>query len=49
MTVVFHGHAHHGQPEGRTRSQVPVYNVCLPLLLRIAPDHPPFRLIDLAG
>jgi Icc-related predicted phosphoesterase len=47
VTVVFHGHAHHGQPEGRTRSQVPVYNVCLPLLLRMAPDHPPFRLIDL--
>ena len=47
VTVVLHGHAHHGQPEGRTRDQAPVYNVCLPLLLKAAPDRPPFRLIDL--
>jgi len=26
---------------------VPVYNVCLPLLLKVAPGRPPFRLIDL--
>ncbi|HUH13276.1 MAG TPA: metallophosphoesterase [Longimicrobiales bacterium] len=30
--VVFHGHAHHGSPEGRTPGGVPVYNVSLPLL-----------------
>jgi Icc-related predicted phosphoesterase len=47
VTVVFHGHAHHGRPEGRMRGQVPVYNVCLPLLQREAPDRPPFLLIDL--
>lgn len=31
-TVVFHGHAHHGSPEGRTPGGIPVYNVALPLL-----------------
>jgi Icc-related predicted phosphoesterase len=31
-TVVFHGHAHHGSPEGRTPSGVPVFNVALPVL-----------------
>jgi uncharacterized protein len=33
-TVVFHGHAHHGSPEGVTPSGVPVYNAALPLLLQ---------------
>jgi Icc-related predicted phosphoesterase len=47
VTMVFHGHAHHGRLEGRTRAQVPVYNVCLPLLQREVPDRPPFLLIDL--
>jgi Icc-related predicted phosphoesterase len=47
VTIVLHGHAHHGRPEGRTRGHVPVYNVCLPLLLKVAPGSPPFRLIDL--
>jgi Icc-related predicted phosphoesterase len=47
VTAVFHGHAHHGRPEGRMRGGVPVYNVCLPLLQREAPDRPPFLLIDL--
>jgi Icc-related predicted phosphoesterase len=47
VTVVFHGHAHRGRREGRTRSGVPVYNVCLPLLLDRAPGRPPFLLIDL--
>jgi Icc-related predicted phosphoesterase len=31
-TVVFHGHAHVGAPEGRTPAGIPVYNVALPLL-----------------
>jgi len=47
VTMVFHGHAHHGRLEGRTRAQVPVYNVCLPLLQREVPDRPPFLLVDL--
>lgn len=38
VTAVFHGHAHHGQPEGRTTRGVPVYNVSLPLLRRLTPD-----------
>ena len=47
VSVVFHGHAHRGRPEGRTRTGVPVYNVCLPLLLEAAPERPAFRLVDL--
>jgi Icc-related predicted phosphoesterase len=37
--VVFHGHAHHGCPEGRTEKGVPVYNVAMPLLARANPDR----------
>lgn len=32
VAAVFHGHAHHGCPEGRTSKGAPVYNVSLPLL-----------------
>jgi Icc-related predicted phosphoesterase len=46
VAAVFHGHAHHGKPEGRTRYGAPVYNVCLPLLRAVDP-HAPFRVIDL--
>jgi len=46
VTLVFHGHAHRGQPEGRTKSGTPVYNVSMPLLSRIAADRPPFRVFD---
>jgi Icc-related predicted phosphoesterase len=35
VDVVFHGHAHHGSPEGRTKNGIPVYNVALPLLRAI--------------
>jgi len=42
--AVFHGHAHHGRPEGRTAANVPVYNVGLALLGRAFPDRPPFRV-----
>jgi Icc-related predicted phosphoesterase len=31
-SVVFHGHAHHGTPEGRTPTGIPVYNVAQHLL-----------------
>jgi Icc-related predicted phosphoesterase len=31
-SVVFHGHAHTGVPDGRTPSGIPVHNVALPLL-----------------
>jgi Icc-related predicted phosphoesterase len=47
VDVVFHGHAHRGQPEGRTHSGVPVYNVCLPLLRNLDPERPPIRIVEL--
>lgn len=47
VTAVFHAHAHHGRPEGHTRSGVPVYNVSLPVLHQAFPDQPPFRLVEL--
>lgn len=47
VSVALHGHAHHGSPEGRTQTGVPVYNVALPLLRRRDPDAPPFRVVEL--
>jgi hypothetical protein len=47
VSVVFHGHAHRGTTEGRTRNGVPVYNVCLPLLIDPTRGQPPFKLVDL--
>jgi Icc-related predicted phosphoesterase len=46
VSLVFHGHAHRGRPEGRSKSGVPVYNVSMPLLTRTFPDRPPFRVFD---
>ena len=46
VSVVFHGHAHHGQPEGRTAANVPVYNVSAALMRELFPERP-FRLIDI--
>jgi Icc-related predicted phosphoesterase len=48
LSAVFHGHAHRGQPEGRTAGGVPVYNVAWPLLRHLAPERPPFRLLELS-
>lgn len=48
-TVAFHGHAHHGSPEGKTLAGIPVYNVAMPVLERTFPDQPPFRVIELAA
>ncbi len=47
VTAVFHGHAHHGRPEGRTRTGVPVFNVSLSLMRAIDPDRP-YRVIEIA-
>ena len=47
VEVVFHGHAHRGQPEGRTAAGVPVYNVSIQLLRQAFPDRPPVRIIEL--
>jgi hypothetical protein len=46
VSLVFHGHAHRGQPEGATSSGVAVYNVSLPLLTRLFPDRLPFRVFN---
>src|SRR5919108_2212762 len=47
VTMVFHGHAHHGRAEGQTRSGVPVYNVALPLLRSLNAEAP-FRVVEVA-
>jgi Icc-related predicted phosphoesterase len=47
VSAVFHGHAHHGSPEGRTGRDVPVYNVSMSLLRRHYPDRPAFRVLEL--
>ena len=46
VSLVFHGHAHRGQPEGRTASGAAVYNVSMPLLTRLFPDRLPFRVFN---
>jgi uncharacterized protein len=43
--AVFHGHAHHGTPEGRTPKGIPVYNVSMPLLKKTLDKR--FRVFDL--
>jgi Icc-related predicted phosphoesterase len=47
VTAVFHGHAHHGRAEGRTRGDIPVYNVAAKVLKNSFPDRPPFRLVEI--
>ena len=47
VTAVLHGHAHHGSLEGRTQTNIPVYNVSAPLLRQHYPDRPPFRVFEL--
>jgi Icc-related predicted phosphoesterase len=54
VDLVFHGHAHHGSPEGRTNNGIPVYNVALPLLRALGAAEAsegkaplPFRLVEL--
>jgi Icc-related predicted phosphoesterase len=46
VSAVVHGHAHRGQPEGRTATGVPVYNVSLPLMKTLTPEQP-FKLLHL--
>src|SRR5689334_16339887 len=45
ISAVIHGHAHHGAPEGRTRTNIPVYNVSASLMREHFPERP-FRLIE---
>lgn len=48
VNVVFHGHAHRGQLEGKTANNIPVYNVAKPLLARSFPDRPAYRIVEIA-
>jgi Icc-related predicted phosphoesterase len=47
VTLVLHGHAHHGQVEGRTSTGTPVYNVSLPLMRERYPDRW-FQIVEIA-
>ena len=40
LTAVFHGHAHHGAYQGKTKSGIPVFNVAHSLMLRRTPERP---------
>ncbi len=42
--AIFHGHAHHGAPDGLTPKGIPVYNVAMPLLKRAFDQR--FRVVD---
>jgi uncharacterized protein len=42
--AVFHGHAHHGKPEGRTPKGIPVFNVAMPILKKLWDQR--FRVFD---
>ena len=45
VNAVFHGHAHHGTYEGKTMKGTPVYNCCMQLLGKIAPERP-YALVE---
>ena len=47
VNAVFHGHAHRGSPQGRTKAAAPVYNVAMPVLMKANPENPPFRLVEI--
>jgi Icc-related predicted phosphoesterase len=47
VSLVLHGHAHRGRPQGSTKSGAPVYNVSMPLLTRTFADKPAFRVFEL--
>jgi Icc-related predicted phosphoesterase len=44
--LVVHGHAHHGQLEGKTTGGSPVYNVAITLLQAREPSSP-YRVFDI--
>lgn len=48
VSFVVHGHAHRGQLQGTTKTNVPVYNVSMPLLMRSMPDKSPFRVFEVS-
>lgn len=48
VTIAFHGHAHRGALEGKTRVGTPVYNVAMPLLRRKVSAEMPIRIVTLS-
>jgi Icc-related predicted phosphoesterase len=46
VNAVVHGHAHKGSPEGHSATNIPVYNVALPLMRRLTPERP-FKILDI--
>lgn len=46
--AVFHSHAHHGSPEGRTKENIPVFNVSMPLLQHLSPEQP-YRIFEIGA
>lgn len=46
VSAVFHGHAHHGFHEGKTKKGVPVYNVAAPLM-RKKNQVQPYTIIEI--
>ncbi len=47
VNVAFHGHAHRGTLEGRTRNEIPVFNVAMPLLRKTHDRDTPIRFHEL--
>lgn len=45
VSVVFHGHAHHGTFQGKTTKGTPVYNCCYKLVQKLNPSQP-YALIE---
>jgi Icc-related predicted phosphoesterase len=48
VSMVFHGHAHKGSPEGALLSGKPVYNVALPLLKSQNPEGAAYKVVELS-
>lgn len=46
VTAAFHGHAHYGTYEGKTLSNIPVYNVSSPIMQKLNPKQP-YALIEI--
>ncbi len=47
VSAAFHGHAHLGHPEGKTREGIPVYNVAEHVLRAANPNAPPVKIVEL--
>lgn len=46
VAAAFHGHAHHGKPEGKTKAGIPVYNVSLPVRRPSPGTLPPLPVFE---